>query len=101
MDGYKTYLVFSPLVFLSAAASGWIVGRSHPRPMVVIYAGFCLVAGVVAFAMYAWSPFYDRIPQHFLAFGFASDFLIGPVGVLAGGMWASSGARDVLGTPES
>jgi hypothetical protein len=99
VDGYKTYLVFSPLVFLSAAVSGWIVRRSHPRPMVVIYAGFCLVAGAVAFAMYAWLPIYDRLPFHFLAFSFASDFVIGPAGVLAGGIWASSGARNVGASP--
>jgi hypothetical protein len=87
--------VFLPLVFLSAAASGWIVRRSHPRTMVVIFAGFCIVASAVAFAIYAWLPIYDRIPFPHLAFLVASDFIIGPVGVLAGGMWASSDARDV------
>jgi hypothetical protein len=68
--------------------------------MVVIYAGFCLVASAVAFAMYIWLPIYDPIPLPVLAYLLASDFIIGPAGVLAGGIWASSGARDV-GIPES
>jgi hypothetical protein len=100
VGGYKAFVVFAPLVFLSAATSGWIVRRSHPRPMVVIYAGFCLVASAVAFAMYIWLPIYDPIPLPVLAYLLASDFIIGPAGVLAGGIWASSGARDV-GIPES
>jgi len=99
VSGYKTFLVFVPLVFFSAAASGWIVRRSYPRPMVVIYAGFCLVASAVAFAMYAWLPIYEPIPLPVLAFLLASDFIIGPVGVLAGGIWASPGARDVWESP--
>jgi len=93
------YFVFLPLAFFSAAASGWIVRRSYPRPMVIIYAGFCLVASAVAFAMYAWLPIYDPIPLPVLAFLLASDFIIGPVGVLAGGIWASPGARDVWESP--
>jgi hypothetical protein len=98
--GYKAYLVFLPLTFFSAAASGWIVRRSHPRPMVVIYAGFCVVASVVAFAVYAWLPFYDRMPGPVLAYFVAVDFIIGPLGVLAGGLWGSSG-EDRLGFRES
>jgi hypothetical protein len=97
--GYKTYLVFLPLTFFSAAVSGWIVRRSHPRPMVVIYAGFCLVASAVAFALYAWLPNFERIPVPVLAYFFAVDFIIGPLGVLAGGLWGSSGARDVWASP--
>jgi hypothetical protein len=99
VGGYKAYLVFLPLTFFSAAASGWIVRRSHPRPMVVIYAGFCLFASVVAFAVYAWLPFFDRMPVPILVFFVAVDFIIGPLGVLAGGLWASSGARDVWASP--
>jgi hypothetical protein len=97
--GYKTYLVFLPLAFFSAAVSGWIVRRSHPRPMVVIYAGFCVVASVVAFALYAWLPIFDRMPVPVLAYFVAADFIIGPLGVLAGGLWGSSGARDVWASP--
>ena len=97
--GYKTFLVFVPLVFFSAAVSGWIVRRLYPRPMVVIYAGFCLVASAVACAVYAWLPLLDRIPLPVLAFLVASDFIIGPLGVLAGGLWASSGGNDALASP--
>ena len=100
--GYKSYyLVFSPQVFSSAAVSGWIVRRSHPRPMVVVYAGFCVVASAAAFAMYAWLPFYDRIPVPVLALLLASDFIIGPAGVLAGGLWASSWCGRWRGIRES
>lgn len=99
VSGYQAYLVFVPLVFFSAAASGWIVRRSHPQPMVVIYAGFCLVASAVAFAMYAWLPIYDRIPLHGLAFLLASDFIIGPAGVLARGIWAWPGTTEVSASP--
>jgi len=88
--------VFLPLAFFSAAASGWIVRRSHPRPMVVIYAGFCVAASVVAFAVYAWLPIAERMPIPILTFFLAVDFIIGPLGVLAGGVWGSSGARDGL-----
>jgi hypothetical protein len=97
--GYKAYLVFLPLTFFSAAVSGWIVRRSHPRPMVVIYAGFCVVASVVAFALYAWLPIFDRMPVPLLAYLVAADFIIGPLGVLAGGICASSGARHDWASP--
>jgi len=96
VGGYKAYLVFLPLTFFSAAASGWIVRRSHPRPMVVIWAGFCVVASAVAFAVYAWLPIIDRMPVPILAFFVAVDFIIGPLGVLAGGLWGSSGADIAL-----
>ena len=97
--GLQAYLVFLPLAFFSAAASGWIVRRSHPRAMVLIYAGFCVVASVVAFAVYAWLPIFDRMPAPVLAFFVAVDFIIAPLGVLAGGLWGSSGARDVWASP--
>lgn len=90
------YLVFLPLAFFSFAASGWIVRRSHSRPMVVIWAGFCVVASVVAFAVYAWLPISDRMPAPVLVFFVVMDFIIGPLGVLAGGLWGSSGASDTL-----
>jgi hypothetical protein len=92
--GYKAYLVFLPLTFVSAAVSGWIVRRSHPRPMVVIYAGSCVVASAVAFAVYAWLPISDRMPVPVLVFFVSVDFIIGPLGVLAGGLWGSSPAND-------
>ena len=57
VGGYTAYLVFLPLAFVSAAASGWIVRRSHPRAMVLIFSGFCVVASVVAFAVYFCFPF--------------------------------------------
>ena len=90
------YLVFLPLSFFSAAASGWIVRRSHPRPMVVVFAGFCVVASVAAFAVCAWLSIFDRMPLPILAFFVAVDFMVAPLGVLAGGLWGSSGARDTL-----
>ena len=58
----RLYLVFLPLAFFSAAASGWIVRRSHPRAMVLVWAGFCVVASVVAFAVCAWLSVLDRMP---------------------------------------
>ena len=56
------YLIFMPLSFFSAVASGWIVRRLHPRAMVLIWAGFGLVASVVAVAVYALRPISDRCP---------------------------------------
>jgi hypothetical protein len=93
------YLVFLPLSFFSAAASGWIVRRSHPRPMVVVFAGFCVVASVVAFAVCAWLSVLDRMPAPILVFFVVVDFIIAPLGVLAGGLWGSSGANDALASP--
>ncbi len=100
VGGYTAYLVFLPLVFVSAAASGWIVRRSYSRSMVASYAGFCLVASAVAFAMYAWLPVFDRMPLPVLVFVAASDFIIGPMGVLAGGVWASGAPERCPGMPE-
>ena len=57
------YLIFLPLSFFSAVASGWIVRRLHPRAMVLIWAGFGLVASVVAVAVYALRPIADRMPR--------------------------------------
>jgi hypothetical protein len=94
VGGYNAYLVFLPLVFFSAAASGWIVRRSHPPAMVIIYAGFCVAASVVAFAVYAWLPLAERMPIPILTFFLVVDFIIGPLGVLTGGVWGSSGARE-------
>ena len=92
------YLVFLPLAFFSFAASGWIVRRSHPRAMVLIWAGFCVPASVVAFAVSAWLSVLDRMPAPILVFFVVLDFIIGPLGVLAGGLWGSSGADDAWGS---
>jgi hypothetical protein len=84
------YLVFLPLSFFSFAASGWIVRRSHPRAMVLIWASFCVVASVVAFAVCAWLSVLDRMPAPIVVFFVVVDFITGPLGVLAGGLWGSS-----------
>ena len=55
------YLLFLPLAFISAAISGWILSRTHSRPMVLVFAIFCVIASVVAFAAYAVFPI-DRMP---------------------------------------
>ena len=94
VGGYTAYFVFLPLAFFSAAVSGWIVRRSYPRAMVLIWAGFCVVASVVAFAVSAWLPVLDRIPVSFLVLILAIDFIVAPLGVLAGGLWGASGAND-------
>jgi hypothetical protein len=99
VGGYTAYLVFLPLAFVSAAASGWILRRSHPRAMVIIFSGFCVVASVVAFAVYAWLPISDRAPAPIVAFFVVVDFIIWPLGVLAGGLWGSSGANDAWASP--
>ncbi len=99
VGGYPAYLVFLPLAFVSAAASGWILRRSHPRAMVLIFSGFCVVASVVAFAVYAWLPISDRAPAPIVAFFVVVDFIIWPLGVLAGGLSGSSGANDAVASP--
>ena len=93
------YFVFLPLAFFSAAASGWIVRRSHPRTMVLVFSAFCGVASVVALAVYVWLPISDRIPAPMLSLILAVDFIIAPLGVLAGGLWGSSGANDAWSSP--
>jgi len=94
---YTTYyLVFLPLSFFSFAASGWIVRRSHPRAMVLIWAGFCVVASVVAFAVCAWLSILAQIPAPIVVFFLVLDFIIGPLGVLAGGLWGSSDTDNAL-----
>jgi len=96
VGGYTAYFVFLPLAFVSAAASGWILRRSHPRAMVLIFSGFCVVASVVAFAVYAWLPISDRAPVPIVAFFVVVDFIIWPLGVLAGGLWGSSETDNAL-----
>lgn len=97
--GYKAYLVFLPLGFMSAAFSGWILSRTHSRPMVLVFAAFCVPASVVAFTVYAWFPI-DRMPLPELLFHVASDFIILPIGILTGGLVGAAHA-DSQGTHRS
>jgi len=94
------YLLFLPLAFISAAISGWILSRTHSRPMVLVFAIFCVIASVVALAVYVWFPI-DRMPLPMMVVVLAIDFIIAPIGVLAGGLWGSSGADDALASPGS
>ena len=79
------YLLFLPLAFISAAISGWILSRTHSRPMVLVFAIFCIIASVVAFAVYALLPV-DRMPLPMTVVVAVVDFIIAPIGVLAGGL---------------
>lgn len=89
------YLLFLPLAFISAAISGWILSRTHSRPMVVVFAIFCVIASVVALAVYVLFPV-DRVPAPLMAVVvvLAVDFIIAPVGVLAGGLFGAARARS-------
>jgi hypothetical protein len=80
-----TYLLFLPLAFVSAAISGWMLSRTHSRAMVLVFAVFCVIASVVAFAAYALFPV-DRMPLPTTVVAAVIDFIIAPVGVLAGGL---------------
>ena len=55
IGGYTAYVLFLPLGFVSFAASGWIVSRSHSRAMVLVWAVFCIIASAVALAVYVLS----------------------------------------------
>jgi hypothetical protein len=85
------YLLFLPLAFISSAVSGWIVSRTHSRPMVVVFAVFCVVASVVAFAAYAVFPM-DRMPLPMTVVVAAVDFVVAPIGVLVGGLFGPTRA---------
>jgi hypothetical protein len=85
IGGYTAYIVFLPLAFISAATSGWILSRTHSRPMVLVFAIFCIIASVVAVAVYALFPV-DRMPLPMTVVVVAVDFIIAPIGVLAGGL---------------
>ena len=89
---YRAYLVFLPLGFVSAAASGWIVSRSHSRAMVLVWSLFCLIASVVAFAVYAVF-LVDRMPLPMAVAVMAVNFIT-PIGVLAGGLVAPPRAKS-------
>jgi hypothetical protein len=87
------YLLFLPLAFISAAISGWILSRTHSRPMVLVFAIFCLIASVVALAVYVLFPI-DRMPLPMTVVVLAIDFIIAPVGVLAGGLYGAAHAKS-------
>jgi hypothetical protein len=79
------YLLFLPLAFISAAISGWFLRRTHSRPMVLVFAIFCVIASAVALAVYVLFPI-DRMPLPMTVVVLAIDFIIAPIGVLAGGL---------------
>jgi len=79
------YLLFLPVAFLSAAFSGWIVSRSHSRAMVLVWATFIIIASAVALAVYVLFPI-DRMSLPMTVVVLAQDFVVGPLGVLAGGL---------------
>jgi hypothetical protein len=83
------YFLFLPVAFLSAAFSGWIVSRSHSRAMVLVWATSCIIASAVALAVYAVFVLFvpvDRVPFPMIVVTLAVDFVVGPLGVLAGGL---------------
>jgi hypothetical protein len=81
------YLLFLPLGFISAAISGWILSRTHSRPMVVVFAIFCIIASLVALAVYALFVPVERIPLPMTVVVLAVDFVIAPIGILTGGLF--------------
>jgi hypothetical protein len=81
------YILFLPLAFISAATSGWILSRTHSRPMVLVFAVFCGIASVVALAMYhALFPLERMPPLPMTVVVLVNNFIIVPIGVLAGGL---------------
>jgi hypothetical protein len=92
IGGYTAYVLILPLGFLSAAASGWIVRRTHARAMVLVWATFCGAAGVVALAVYAVAPI-DRMPVP-MAVVVVTVNAIAPIAVLAGGLLGAPHAKS-------
>lgn len=78
------YLLFLPLAFISAASSGWILSRTHSRPIVLVFALFCEIASVVSLAVYVLFPI-DRMSLLMTVVVLTVNFIIAPIGVLAGG----------------
>ena len=87
------YLLFLPLAFISAAISGWILSRTHSRLMVLVFAIFCVIASVVAVAVYVLFPL-DRMPLPMTLVVLAVDFIIAPIGVLVGGLFGAAHAES-------
>jgi len=84
------YLLFLPLAFVSAAISGWILSRTHSRPMVLVFAIFCVIASVVALAVYVLFPPIVNPPSLQMFVVLAIDFIIAPIGVLVGGLFGAA-----------
>ena len=61
--------------------------------MVLVFAIFCIIASVVALAVYALFPV-DRMPLPMTVVVLAVDFIIGPIGVLAGGLLGPPHAKS-------
>ena len=76
------YLLFLPLAFISAASSGWILSRTHSRPIVLVFALFCEIASVVSLAVYVLFPI-DRMSLLMTVVVLTVNFIIAPIGVLA------------------
>ena len=87
------YLVVLPLALISAAVSGWILSRTHSRPMVLVFAIFCVLASVVALAVYVLFPI-DRMSLPMTVVVLTVDFIIAPVGVLVGGLFGAPHAES-------
>ncbi len=85
IGGYTAYVLFLPLGFLSAAVSGWIVRRIHSSAMVLVWTVFCIIASAVALAVYMVFPI-DRMPLPMTVVVLTLDFIVMPIGVLAGGL---------------
>jgi hypothetical protein len=93
VHGYKSFVVFLPLAFLSAAASGRLVSQIHSKQMVLIFALFFYPASVVAFTVYALFPI-ERMGLPELLMHLAIDFIIAPLGILVGGFVAADRVRS-------
>jgi hypothetical protein len=65
---------------------GWLLSRTHSRPMVLVFVVFIIMASVVALAVYALFPV-DRMPLPMIVVVLTIDFIIAPIGVLTGGLF--------------
>ena len=88
------YLLFLPLAFISAAISGWMLSRTHSGPMVLVFAIFCIVASAVALAVYALLFPLDRVPLPMTVVVLVNNFIMVPIGVLAGGLLGARHAKS-------
>ena len=57
--------------------------------MVLVFAIFCVIASVVALAVYVLFPI-NRMPLPMTVVVLAIDFIIAPIGVLAGGLFGAA-----------
>ena len=60
--------------------------------MVLVFAIFCVIASAVALAVYVFfvPPPIDRVPLPMMVVVLAIDFIIAPLGVLAGGLFGAA-----------